>query len=256
MPHVAARLSRCATSGSFTFTHFPFPAGQLLTALENSPIGVAICDRRLRYAVVNRSLAEMHNLPPDEHLGRTIHEVIGSLAPNVETRLEHVFSTGRPLYNTELCGQLGKRIDVGRWLENYFPIVDECGRVMQVGVFVVEVSRLQLPMDQKRSLSSTTILTGRHPSLSAKGVEQIRSSMVHHASNMDQRPIPSLTPRETDVLRLLASGQSNKETSSTLVISVKTVETYRARLMLKLHATSVAQLVHFAIRHHVVALQG
>jgi DNA-binding NarL/FixJ family response regulator len=57
----------------------------------------------------------------------------------------------------------------------------------------------------------------------------------------------SLTPREEEVLRLLALGHSNKEIAAALSISVKTVETHRASGMARLGVTSRAALVRFAI---------
>ena len=63
-----------------------------------------------------------------------------------------------------------------------------------------------------------------------------------------------LTPRELEVTRLLAVGKSNKEVADVLGISVKTVETHRARVMRKLALTSFAELVRWAIRNeHVTA---
>src|SRR5882762_3532816 len=93
--------------GSFPSAHFP--TRQLIEALENTPIGIAICDRNLRFVAVNRNLAKMNDIPPDEHLGKTIHEVVGSLAPTVETRVECVFRTGQPLHNAQLVGRMGAR---------------------------------------------------------------------------------------------------------------------------------------------------
>jgi DNA-binding CsgD family transcriptional regulator len=61
-----------------------------------------------------------------------------------------------------------------------------------------------------------------------------------------------LTGREEEVVRLIAEGKSNKEISSVLAISVRTVETYRSRLMLKLHTTSIAHLVQYAVRNRIV----
>ena len=63
-----------------------------------------------------------------------------------------------------------------------------------------------------------------------------------------------LSPRELAVMRLLAGGQSNKEVATSLNISVKTVETYRARVMLKLDVHSVVELVHFAYRSKVLTV--
>jgi DNA-binding CsgD family transcriptional regulator len=60
------------------------------------------------------------------------------------------------------------------------------------------------------------------------------------------------SPRELQVLRLLAIGQSNKEVGRGLGISTRTVETYRARLIRKLDVHSTAELVRYAIRNKVV----
>jgi DNA-binding NarL/FixJ family response regulator len=56
-----------------------------------------------------------------------------------------------------------------------------------------------------------------------------------------------LTPRETEVLRLIAQGFSNKEIAAQLGIAVKTVETHRARAMEKLGLQSRAGVVRLAL---------
>jgi DNA-binding NarL/FixJ family response regulator len=61
-----------------------------------------------------------------------------------------------------------------------------------------------------------------------------------------------LTPREREIVQLLAEARSNKEVAATLGISVKTVETHRASIMRKLGITSIVDLVHYAIRNHLV----
>lgn len=65
-------------------------------------------------------------------------------------------------------------------------------------------------------------------------------------------PAGPLSPREREILQLVAEGKSNKETANTLNLSVKTVETHRASIMDKLDLHSVSDLVHFAIRNHIV----
>jgi DNA-binding NarL/FixJ family response regulator len=72
--------------------------------------------------------------------------------------------------------------------------------------------------------------------------------------NGDAPPPPGgvLTPREREVLQLLAEGKSNKETASALGIGVMTVETHRSNIMHKLGAHSVAELVHYAVRHKII----
>lgn len=62
-----------------------------------------------------------------------------------------------------------------------------------------------------------------------------------------------LTPREREIVQLLAEARSNKEVAATLGISVKTVETHRASIMRKLGITSIVDLVHYAIRNNLVS---
>jgi len=65
---------------------------------------------------------------------------------------------------------------------------------------------------------------------------------------------PPLTPRETEVLRLLTQGQNTKEIAFSLAISSKTVETFRANIMRKLNLYSVADLTRYAIRTGITTL--
>lgn len=64
-----------------------------------------------------------------------------------------------------------------------------------------------------------------------------------------------LTPREIQILRLTAEGNSNKQIADALRLSVCTVESYRARIMLKLQIHSLVELVHFAIEQQLVAVR-
>jgi DNA-binding NarL/FixJ family response regulator len=61
-----------------------------------------------------------------------------------------------------------------------------------------------------------------------------------------------LTPREVQVIRHLAEGKSNKEIAAELGITIRTVETHRAKIMLKLGLHSLAELIRYAIRTKIV----
>jgi len=63
------------------------------------------------------------------------------------------------------------------------------------------------------------------------------------------------TPREIEIIRLLAGGKTNKEIAAALGITVRTVETHRAKIMLKLGLHSLTELIHYAIRHKIVSPQ-
>ena len=61
-----------------------------------------------------------------------------------------------------------------------------------------------------------------------------------------------LTPREREVVQLLAEGKSNKEVAGMLHISVRTAETHRANIMVKLDLHSISELVRYALRNKII----
>ena len=67
--------------------------------------------------------------------------------------------------------------------------------------------------------------------------------------NRAASPLESLSKRERDILQHIVDGRNNRETAELLHISVKTVETYRSRMLQKLGIKNVTELVKFAITH-------
>ena len=67
-----------------------------------------------------------------------------------------------------------------------------------------------------------------------------------------REPREILTPREREIVQLLAEGKSNKEVAASLGISAKTTETHRANIMRKLNLHSVSDLVRYAVRNKMV----
>lgn len=77
---------------------------------------------------------------------------------------------------------------------------------------------------------------------------------VEHMSATDGSEKPLLSPREREVLQLLAEGKSTKLIASDLSISVKTVETHRKQIMNKLDMHSIAELTKYAVREGITEL--
>lgn len=63
-----------------------------------------------------------------------------------------------------------------------------------------------------------------------------------------------LTQRETEVLGLVASGRSNREIAETLSISVKTVETHKTHILIKLGLNNNSELVRYAIKNKIISI--
>jgi len=285
--------------------------GLLRALFESSTVGVAICDRQLRFRAVNDALASMNGIPAEKHIGRTIHAVLGKVASKVQPALEHVFSTGQPLSNFELTAELPSRKGIGHWSESYFPIKDGEGQVQRVGAIVSELTErndldaallrltgkltgllatlhrtgeapdpvraplalgsdlLACTMDRLRSCLAETrilsqllcqlpmLLSVGPPAVSAFGrrLPEHREEQGFAAAHPIAGETDSISPlsyRERQVMELLAAGRTNKEIAARLAISARTVESHRARIMLKLDLHSLSDLVLYAVRSHLI----
>ncbi len=88
--------------------------------------------------------------------------------------------------------------------------------------------------------------------LSRKVDDIVIDSYIHeHKIQHAESPLESLSSREREVLQLVADGKSSSEIAELLFLSVKTIETYRSRLMEKLGLKDIPSLVKFAIRHGI-----
>ena len=65
-------------------------------------------------------------------------------------------------------------------------------------------------------------------------------------------PVDTLSPREREVLLLIAEGKTNKEIATKLNLSVYTVDSHRGKIMEKLNLHSAGELVRFAIKNGLV----
>jgi two-component system response regulator NreC len=80
----------------------------------------------------------------------------------------------------------------------------------------------------------------------------VQDAMERWENGENTRPIEELTPREKEVLKLIASGNTNQEIAESLVISVRTVETHRSHIIDKLGLRKRSELVSYALRKGIV----
>jgi len=77
----------------------------------------------------------------------------------------------------------------------------------------------------------------------------------HNGSKGESPKLPTLTPREREVIQLLAEGKSSKEVASLLNLSTKTAETHRSNIMRKLNIHSIRDLVVYAVKNDIIQVQ-
>ncbi|MBI5382302.1 MAG: response regulator transcription factor [Opitutae bacterium] len=96
-------------------------------------------------------------------------------------------------------------------------------------------------------LAIRAILSGQVylcPNVTAAVIDRLRQHPAEATATVE----PALSDRERQILPLIANGLRNREIAAKLKLSPKTVETYRSRMMAKLHVSSSAELVRYAVR--------
>jgi DNA-binding NarL/FixJ family response regulator len=83
----------------------------------------------------------------------------------------------------------------------------------------------------------------------------LRNDYLQRIAQTDIPTSPALSPREREVLQLMAEGKSTKEIAFTFNLSVKTVEVHRQRIMDKLDIHTIAELTKYAIREGLTPLE-
>lgn len=87
-----------------------------------------------------------------------------------------------------------------------------------------------------------------YPSLARALIRAYTSTPAVPTSEQPIADLQVLTPREREVLTLVAEGHTNQEIADHLVLSIKTVQSHRAKVMEKLGLENITQLVRFAMR--------
>ena len=108
------------------------------------------------------------------------------------------------------------------------------------GYIIKDAAIVELELAIKAVVAGKTYLS---PTISRSVIENYLNRTGDKSS-----PLEQLTPRQREILQLIAEGESTKEIAFTLKLSVKTVETHRAQLMERLEIYDVAGLVRYALR--------
>jgi PAS domain S-box-containing protein len=127
----------------------------LLDALfASAPVGLAILDRELRYVRINEALAELNGLSCEQHIGRTIQEVLPDVAQVAVPAFLRVLETGEPLLEWQLTGETAAAPgETRQWIENVYPLLGERGAVVGLGAIVVDVTARKQAEEAQRAVA-------------------------------------------------------------------------------------------------------
>jgi len=126
--------------------------------------------------------------------------------------------------------------------------VTEAFKAGAVGYLVKQSATAEL------KLAIQTVLKGQHYMTPSVTKEMLELRRRPPGDPVCKRPVTALTPRQREVLQLLAEGKGTRSIASILNVSIKTVEFHRTRLMEELDLHSVAELTKYAVSEGLVSL--
>ncbi|GAC1701590.1 MAG: response regulator transcription factor [Candidatus Acidiferrum sp.] len=112
-----------------------------------------------------------------------------------------------------------------------------------------------LKSDASRDLVTAVEAIRRNKTFfTAKVEKMVLEGYLHKKPYLADPDSPSirLTPRQREIVQLLAEGKSSKEVAVSLGLSVKTAETHRANIMRRLECHSISELVRYAVRNEII----
>ena len=124
------------------------------TLLLSAPVGIGFWDRELRFVRLNDALAELNGLPVEDHIGKTLAEVIPDLAPALEPLYRRVLETGQPVTHEETTGTGAQE---RQWISSYYP-VRQPGDITGVGGVIMEVTAQRRADERLRLLAEAGAL--------------------------------------------------------------------------------------------------
>ena len=136
-----ARRAALAIENALLFRAASDSYAQLDTLLVSAPVGIGFWDRELRFVRVNDALAQLNRRTPEEHIGRTLAEVIPKLAPLLEPLYRRVLATGEPVVHEESTDEeISGPGDARHWLSSYYPVRGDDGETSGVGGVIMEIT--------------------------------------------------------------------------------------------------------------------
>jgi PAS domain S-box-containing protein len=121
------------------------------TVFATAPVGLAFVDRDLRFVRINETMAAFNHRPIEEHLGRTVSEVLGEPAAELVRIYRQVLDSGRAVHDRQLSGAAALEPDeVRHWSVSCTPVHGPSGELLGVSAVVLDVTERQRLLQGER----------------------------------------------------------------------------------------------------------
>lgn len=206
---------------------------------ESAPVGMVVFNDQLKYLKVNEALAEINGISAEDHIGKTMQEVVPNVASTIEEMYNEILKTGQSALNLEVTGEVPSQPGVVRhWIASQFRIPEGEPESYSVGAVVVETTelkraeeertKLEMRLRQQQKLESIGTLAGGV----AHEINNPINGIMNYAQLIDDRLDPESPLREYAgeivresrrvakiVLNLLTFARQDKEPHSPASIS-------------------------------------
>jgi PAS domain S-box-containing protein len=149
------------------------------TIFDSAPIGLALHGPDTRFVRVNRALAAMIGLTIEDHIGRTIDELIPGISPEVQDAVRQVMRTGDPITDVEIEGETPAHPGVRRtWQCGWYPVRHASdAQIVGVGAVVSEVTDRVALLESERAARERAERAERQAAFLAEVGEILASSL-------------------------------------------------------------------------------
>jgi len=111
-------------------------------ASSSVSVGLGIVNDQMQFIQVNEALAEVHGLSPQEHIGKTVNEIMPDVTHQFQSLVEELLRSGTPILNLELSSEKPSQPGVlHHWLTCYFPVPLKNGLARGVGFIVLDITQ-------------------------------------------------------------------------------------------------------------------
>ncbi len=154
--------------------------GELQSIYASAPVGLCLLSRDFRFLRINEHLAQMNGAPSEQHIGRTVRELLPQLADVIEPKLREVIETGQPKFKEEIVGETSAQPEVNRtWLASCLPLKDASGQITGINIVVEEITeRKRLEEELKQHAKTLEAADRRKDEFIAMLAHELRNPLA------------------------------------------------------------------------------
>jgi len=171
----------------------------LETILDAAPIGFAYLDKDLKYRRINSFLAHLNGISIQDHIGKTMKEVIPWVKDEATKNLQKVLKSGKPILNREVTGYFLDKFSYPTWWSvSDYTIKNKMGEIIGVGVIQMDITDRKKNEEQllfnsmvTQSLSEAIIATDNDYKILSwnKAAEKLFGWKIHEVLGKSARDI-------------------------------------------------------------------